>query len=222
MVARVLRLAVTTLVAIVAAAPAAAESSAARTVELLVCRAELVAIGRAVSVDIIAGQGQLLFRRYRFAASEMIKGEREQCHEFTVVGSRDQDNPTTHVPLDRDLLVFLSRSEYSDEGLKGRFVATSTGQPFSIVCLERPGRYLIDRDRNLLSRGEQVLEATYRASRDYEQYHAEHPDTEIKERRVEITDGEAYQELWAGSECALLLPDFLVDDSSVSPTPRPN
>lgn len=196
-----------------------AEIMAAPTVELLFCRADVVAVGRAVAVASVKGEGQIVYDHYRFTPVTMLKGEADESVCFTVRDWRIEGPSTREVPANEDVLVFLTRSDDEEDEVRGRLTPTWDVAPFSVVCLSRPGRYLFDRDQNILEDGSDVLRATYRAARDYAEYRRQHPDRIVGEKRIQVVEGAAHGELYAGSATYLILPDFLVDSSMRVSTP---
>ena len=205
------RLLLTFLGCLVFAANCYGEVMSASSLEWLTVSSEVVATGRVLSVNKVKGQYAVVYENYVLGVTENIKGAKgKKTIEFTIRAFSTHPVFGKAINISDEVIVFLSPNKEKEEFLKDKIVPTSNSFPLSIINLNNPNRYIIDINFNVLNRKAEIVKTSRQAQRKLVEYIKHNPKAEIKGNRVEVPGGtKAFGDLYAGSSCYLVIPNFL-------------
>ena len=187
------------------------EAMSASSLEWLTVSSEVVATGKILSVNKVKGQYAVVYENYVLGVTENIKGAKgKKTIEFTIRAFSTHPVFGKAINISDDVIVFLSPNREKEEFLKDKLVATSNSFPLSIINLDNPSRHIIDINFNVLRRKDEIVGISRQAQRKLVEYKKQNPKAEIKSYSVEVPiDTKAFGDLYAGSSCYLIVPNFM-------------
>jgi hypothetical protein len=183
----------------------------ASSLEWLTVSSEVVATGKALSVNKVKGPYAVVYENYVLDVTENIKGAKnKKTIEFTIRAFSTHPVFGKTMNIADEVIVFLSPNKEKEEPLKDKLVPTSNSYPLSIINLNNPGRHIIDINFNVLKRKMEIVKTSKQAQRKLIDYKKQNPKAEIKSNSVDIPmSTKAFGDLYAGSACYLVVPNFL-------------
>jgi hypothetical protein len=183
----------------------------ASSLEWLTVSSEVVATGKVLSVNKVKGPYAVVYENYVLDVTGNIKGAKnKETIEFTIRAFSTHPVFGKIMNISDEVIVFLSPNKEKEEPLKDKLVPTSNSFPLSIINLNDPGRHVIDINFNVLNQKAEIVKTCRTTERKLVDYKKQNPKAEIKSNSVEIPmHTKAFGNLYAGSSCYLVVPNFL-------------
>jgi hypothetical protein len=164
-----------------------------------------------LSVKKVKGPYEVVYENYVLDVTENIKGAKgKKTIEFTIRAFSTSPVFGKTINISDEVIVFLSPNKEKEEPLKDKLVPTSDSFPLSIINLNNPGRHIIDINFNVLKRKAEIVKTSRQTQRKLVEYKKQNPKAEIKSNSVDVPmSTKAFGDLYAGSACFLVVPNFL-------------
>jgi hypothetical protein len=192
----------------------------ASSLEWLTVSSEVVATGKVLSVNKVKGPYAVVYENYVLDVTGNIKGAKnKETIEFTIRAFSTHPVFGKIMNISDEVIVFLSPNKETEKPLKDKLVPTSNSFPLSIINLNNPGRHIIDINFNVLKRKAEIVKTSRQAQRKLIEYKKQNPQAEIKSYSVDVPMGtKAFGDLYAGSACYLVVPNFLLQSIPIIQT----
>lgn len=189
-----------------------AEIIVGSSIEWLTVSSKVVAVGKIISVEKTKGEGSVIYETYIFQSSEIIKGSKKgKKFNFTVRTFSTEPVFGKLINTSDEIAVFLTDSGNDGEKfLQGKLVPTNIQIPLSIFNIDKPNKYIINLNFNVLKNKDEILKTCRETVKAQTEYLKQNPVTSIKRFYLEVPfDTEAFSSLYGGSVCYLFVPNFM-------------
>ena len=202
-----------------------AEVSGSFSVEWLTCASDVVAVGKITVIKNSKGPGQVIYADCILTVSEIIKGPPAEtipfCYRYlakSYTWMAPQDEVLVcltryKTPYD-EAQIHLYTDPYYEARLHNLLMPTSEHNPFSVISLSAPDRYVFSGQLKQLTTRDSILQAARSASAAFASRRGADRTFQLKPRQIWLEMGsDAWQILYRGSGCFIQVPAFMFPET---------